>query len=163
MLSLRTTLLAIGGVGFAYGIFRFYRTQALILQDITFKVKKVDVIESSYQNVKLLITLSVINPSEINFTITGYDLDVLVNGAKVSEVNNSKLNERVEGMGQNSRVQFYATFSPQQILETDLIVGVLSNLANTNIRVIGKVGISKFGFPFPDYPLDLSLKLQDFI
>ena len=153
----------IGVGGFAFGVYSFYKRQIDILKDLSFNVASVKIVDSSFQETKLLITLNVVNRSEINFTITGYKLSVLVNEQPVSVVNNKRLNEKVKGLGQLSKINFYATFSPEQVLGSDFLTAILNSLGNTDIRIKGDVATKKWGLPLPKYPLDLSLKLKDFI
>ena len=79
----------IGVGGFAYGVYSYYTRQIKILQNLSFAVKKVKIIEATLDRTKLQITLQVINRSEINFTIVCYDLAISVNGEPISVVKNT--------------------------------------------------------------------------
>jgi LEA14-like dessication related protein len=164
-MKLRTGLLLIGGGSIALGLFKYFQQQRRLLEAIGYKVVGIDIVESSFQNVKLLITLKLTNNSEIDFTIGGYTLNVFVNGVAVSKVVNATIDEKVKGKGQSKGIKFYADFSPQQLLQGDLITDILTsgNIGNTDIAVKGIFTIKKYGFKLTDYPVDISLKLEDFV
>ena len=153
----------IGVGGFAFGLYSFYNRQIAILQNLEFDVANVQIKDTDWTGTKLLITLNVINRSEIDFTLTGYDLVIMVNGEQVSKVSNKNLNEKVKDLGQLSKINFYATINPEQLFTTDIIENVLGNFGETDIRISGKVGIRKWGINLPEYTLDLPFKLKDFI
>jgi hypothetical protein len=163
MFGIRRTLMLVGIGGFAYGVYNFYDRQFKILQNLCFNVGNVQIIQSSYSEVKLLITLNVVNKSEISFKITGYTLNVSINEQAVGLVRNQTLNEQVRGLGENSKIDFYAIFSPQQLLGTDLLGSVLGDIANTNIKVVGRISLSKWGIPISDYPISETINLQEMI
>lgn len=164
-MKLRQGLLLIGGGAIAFGLIKYFQQQKQLLKAIGYKVVRVQFAESSLQNVKLLITLKLTNNSDISFTIGGYTLNVFVNDEPVSRVVNVKFDEKVSGFGQSKGIQFYADFSPQQLLQGDLITDILTsgNIGNTDIAVKGVFTIKKYGFKLSDYPVDIALKLEDFV
>jgi len=164
-MKLRQGLLLIGGGAIAFGLIKYFQQQKQLLQAIGYKVVRVQFAESSLQNVKLLITLKLTNNSDISFTIGGYTLNVFVNDEPVSRVVNVKFDEKVSGFDQSKDIEFYADFSPQQLLQGDLITDILTsgNIGNTDIAVKGVFTIKKYGFKLYDYPVDIALKLEDFV
>ena len=164
-MKLRQGLLLIGGGAIAFGLIKYFQQQKQLLEAIGYKVVKVQFAESSFQNVKLLITLKLTNNSDISFTIGGYTLNVFVNEEPVSRVVNVKFDEKVSGFGQSKDIEFYADFSPQQLLQGNVITDILTsgNIGNTDIAVKGIFTIKKYGFKLSDYPVDIALKLEDFV
>ena len=158
---MRKALIFLGVSGLAFGIYKFYMAQVEILKQLAIRIGDVQVIEGGYQNVKLLIKAVITNNSEINFTLTGYDLELYVNDKKVSNITNSGLDERLEGFGNESQIDFYATFSPKQFFETDLLGGILNLFDRTNIRVVGTASVKKGIFKYNKYPVDISFQLAD--
>ena len=158
---MRNALIFLGVGGLAFGIYKFYMAQIEIMKQLSIKIKDVKIIEGNYQNVKLLIKTIITNNSEINFTLTGYDLDLYVNGKKVSKITNSNLEEKLEGFGNESAIDFYATFSPQQFFETDLLGGILNLFDRTDIQIVGTASVKKGLFKWNKYPVDISFQLSD--
>ena len=117
---MRKALIFLGVGGLAFGIYKFYMAQIEIMKKLSIKIADVKVLGGGYDEVELLIQSVITNNSEINFTLTGYDLDLYVNSKKVSKITNSNLQEKLEGFGNESQIDFNATFSPQQFFETDL-------------------------------------------
>ncbi len=158
---MRNALIFLGVSGLAYGIYKFYMAQVEILKKLSIKIADVQVLGGGYSEVNLLIKTIITNNSEINFTLTGYDLDLYVNGKKVSKITNSGLNEKLEGFGNESQIDFNATFSPQQFFETDLLGSVINLFDKTDIRIVGKANVKKGILGFTNYPIDVEFQLAD--
>jgi len=160
-------LLFIFGLGsLVLGSYYYYRKQLKLLADISFKVVGVKIVE--YSPFKLQINTEITNNSEISFTISGYDIDVIVNGKEIGQVKNSSLNQKLEGFGGKSQINFFTTFNPQ---ETGLLSGglssilsnVLDTLGDTTIKLKGRVSVKRGLFVYSNYPIDFTYKLEDFL
>ena len=164
-MKLRKGLLLLGGGAIALGLFKYFQQQRRLLNAIDYQVIRVQVVEATLQNVRLLITLKLTNNSEVQFTIGGYTLNVFVNNEPVSRVVNAKVDEKVVAFGQSKAIEFFADFSPQQLIDGNLIQSILTsgNIGNTDIAVKGIFTIKKYGIKISDYPVDISLKLDDFV
>ena len=158
---MRKALIFIGVGGLAFGIYKFYMAQLEILKQLSIKIGDVQVLGGGYSEVNLLIKTIITNNSEINFTLTGYDLDLYVNGKKVSKITNSGLNEKLEGFGSESAINFNATFSPQQFFETDILGSVINLFDKTDIKIVGKASVKKGVLGFANYPIDVEFQLAD--
>jgi hypothetical protein len=162
-MNLRKPLLFVGLGAVGIGLYAFYRTQRKLIEDITFEVKDIAIVDSSYQQIKLLVTLDLINKSEVGYTISGYKLGINIDGHSVSSVVQNKSNQKVSGTKERTEIKVVSTISPQQLLETDILPVLLGNIGNADIKIKGLVGIKKLGIHLMDYPVDISLKVTDFL
>jgi hypothetical protein len=81
----------------------------------------------------------------------------------VSSVVQNKSNQKVSGTKERTEIKVVSTISPQQLLETDILPVLLGNIGNADIKIKGLVGIKKLGIHLMDYPVDISLKVTDFL
>ena len=158
---MKKSLFIIGVGTLILGAYLYYRKQLEILLNFTYKIKKVEI--DNFSPLTLSITTEITNDSEISFFIIGYDIDVFVNGEYVALVKNSTLNQKLDGFGSKSQINFSTIISPKQSGVGSVLSSVLTDLYKTKIEFKGKVSVKKGLFTYANYPVDISWKLEEFL
>ncbi len=144
------------------GAYLYYRRQLEVLENFTYRVVGIKI--NSVAPLSLDISTEIVNNSEIEFTIKGYDIDVFVNNKKVAKVVNKNLDEKLSGYGSKSIINFTATLGTDDGGRVgNILSGALEVLADINIDFKGKVSVKRGIFEYSNYPVDINYKLQDFL
>ena len=146
---MRRVLFLIGLGTLGLGIYKFYLRQIEILEDFDWRITNMKVL-SLMPILKLQMTFNITNKSELTATIEGYDIDVLVNGRKVSNIRNADVSKELKGLG-------IGTGQFKQLLS-----GVLDDVKNSTITLKGHVDIKRGFISLPKYPVDIVYKLEEF-
>lgn len=145
------------------GVYRYYKRQAEVLEDFDYRITNIKIENLKWDNIKLLVSTLIHNKSDIGFTITGYDIEVFLDGKKIADVQNSNLAEQLKP-NSNSPINFYVMFSPQDIIGSGLQIGsILKNLKTTQLQMKGKVSLKKGLFGYSNYPVDILYTLDEFL
>jgi LEA14-like dessication related protein len=119
------TIAIAGGVGIiAYAIYRFYKLQIDFIKNIQYKVVNVKINKITKLLVSIDITMRVFNYSNIDATVKEMYLDLIVNGVKVGNVQESK-DIKIKASGQTD-VSFTFNINPALILTN---ITQIANLA----------------------------------
>jgi len=157
-------LVGLGTVGI--GLYKFYLRQYAILEDFDWRITNIKVI-SILPNLRVLMTYHITNNSEITATIEGYDVDVLVNGKKVSTIKNIDISKKLKGFGGETAFNFVADVKYKDLgIGTGgfkkLVSGVLDDVKNSTVTFKGHVDIKRGFISLPKYPVDIVYKLSEF-
>ncbi len=153
-------LLGVGSL--VAGAYFYYKRQLEVLENIKYKVVGIKI--QSLTPLTLNISAEVINDSEISFTITGYNIDIIVNGEKVANVVNSNLNQKLKGFGDKSIIDFTTTFrAKKEGGIKGVLSGVLDSIADTDLQMKGNISVKRGIFEYSNYPVDYTYKLADFL
>ena len=159
---MRKILFALGIGGLVYGTYRYYMLQSDILYYSKVKLADVKILKADHDNVLLNISLDVTNNSEFEFIIKKYDLAIFINNKKISNIQNSNLDERLKGDGATSRINFDVRFNPLQFGILDVFSQILKTLGQTIVSITGSLVVQK-GVLTIDIPMDLTYKLKEFV
>lgn len=145
-------LLIFGGIaGAVAGIVIYYKKQVALLEDFDYKVIGGRIDHIKEDDAVIYIKFRVFNKSKLQAIITNLNLDVLIDGTKVANVEEVK-DILVPAKGY-SDVEIKVAFNPKQIGQNilNLALGFLSKM-DSNIRLDGymtvKAGFIKTSVPF---------------
>lgn len=152
----------LGGLALtSVGAYAYYKKQIGILQDMTTKLSSVKILERGSTLFKAEIVMTITNGSEIPFTITGWNIDVLMNNEHVARIVNNTEKFKISANGGTSPVKFIVSFNPQTLGLLDIIASILQK-DKTRISFTGYVN-AKSGIFKTKVPIEESYKLGDFI
>lgn len=163
---MRRVLFLIGLGTLGLGIYKFYLRQVEILEDFDWRITNMKVL-SLMPILKLQMTFNITNKSELTATIEGYDIDILVNGRKVSSIRSADISKELKGFGGTTEFNFIADVQYADLgLGTgqfkQLLSGVLDDVKNSTITLRGHVDIKRGFISLPKYPVDIVYKLEEF-
>jgi len=163
---MRRLLFLVGLGTLGIGVYKFYLRQAAILEDFDWSIANIK-IDSILPNIKVFMTFNITNNSELTATIEGYDVDVLVNGVKVSTIKNMDISKKLKGFGGTTGFNFVADIKYSDLGVgtggfTELLSGVLDDVKNSTITFKGHVNIKRGFISLPKYPVDVVFKLSEF-
>jgi LEA14-like dessication related protein len=152
--------LLIGGITAAViGTALYYRRQFSVFYNFKYKVTSLQTISKSKDLLKLRATIEIDNPSQLQFTLSSYNFDVLLNRTnRVGKISNSDVNQTLMRNGKS-----YITFDIDILLKDinwvstgiDLLLGGKNSLLTLNGNLVVKSGILFFRVP-----LDLSYSFK---
>jgi LEA14-like dessication related protein len=152
--------LLIGGITAAViGTTLYYRRQFSVFYNFKYKVTSLQTISKSTDLLKLRATIEIDNPSQLQFTLSSYNFDVLLNRTnRVGKISNSDVNQTLMRNGKS-----YITFDIDILLKDinwistgiDLLLGGKNSLLTLSGNLVVKSGILFFRVP-----LDLSYSFK---
>jgi len=154
-------LLGVGGV--AYGLYSFYLKQIEILQNLSYSLKGIKLSDFSLSSTDVVLTLEVVNNSDISITISKYYFDVFVNNIFVGVIQSKNVNEQLKGLGGISTFNVKVRVKNSALIGGNLISGIRQNFKNATIRLKGVYGLKKGIINFKDLQVDETFKVKDFM
>lgn len=155
-------LLIASGVGIiGLAIYRYYKKQADLLANYTYKVVGLKVVSITTENIVLDITTRITNNSNVSATITEIYLDAYLNGENVANINEVK-DIFVKANG-SSDFSFRLAISPKLVLGN--IVNIVTLSAATKdlfLNLKGYVRV-KSGFLSVSLPFDYENNIKSLI
>jgi hypothetical protein len=126
------------------------------------------VTQISFKRINLKLIYQIINPGVLSAKLTGYDMDILLNGDKVGHISGSDViainSKKVNGGV--SELPLLVNFVPNDILDKGLKnIGLLIDKSQWSQVVIRIIGTFNFSSPplTGKIPLDISFSLSDVI
>lgn len=138
----------IGGVGLAIGGYAYYlKKQAEKLMSLEYRFQNIKFDNLGLSNIKIRADIVVTNPSDVKFTINGYNIDILFRGKKIANVQKSNISTTLIPNGV-ATLPIEVQLDPISVTENLLSV-LLSSLAlgeeqPKGIRYVGKIS-GRFG------------------
>ena len=154
-------LLGVGGV--AYGLYAFYLKQLEILENLTYKLKGIKFSGISLSSTDVILTLEVVNNSDISITISKYYFDVYVNNIFVGVIQNANVNQDLKGLGGISTFNVKVRVKNSALIGSNLISGLRENFKNATIRLKGVYGLKKGFIKIKDLEVNETFKVKDFM
>ena len=154
-------LLGVGGV--AYGLYAFYLKQLEILENLTYKLKGIKFSGISLSSTDVILTLEVVNNSDISITISKYYLDVYVNNIFIGVIQNANVNQDLKGLGGISTFNVKVRVKNSALIGSNLISGLRENFKNATIRLKGVYGLKKGFIKIKDLEVNETFKVKDFM
>lgn len=146
-----------------FGAYLYYKRQVNLLKNMSFSIQDVKILEKSPEKWKAQITLLVRNDSDIPFTLTGWNFDLLINNEQVSKITDNKKDISVGANGGVTPLTFVADFSPKQFGLLDIVAQLIDTGKNTNITLDGNVSVYSGLLMSNKSPVNITWKLQDFM
>tara|TARA_R110001606_G_scaffold157449_2_gene300510 strand:+ start:2698 stop:3180 length:483 start_codon:yes stop_codon:yes gene_type:complete len=154
-------LLGVGGV--AYGLYAFYLKQLEILENLTYKLKGIKFSGISLSSTDVILTLEVVNNSDISITISKYYFDVYVNNIFIGVIQNANVNQDLKGLGGISTFNVKVRVKNSALIGSNLISGLRENFKNATIRLKGVYGLKKGFIKIKDLEVNETFKVKDFM
>lgn len=138
----------IGGVGLAIGGYAYYlKKQAEKLTSLEYRFQNIKFDNLGLSNIKIRADIVITNPSDVKFTINGYNIDILFRGKKIANVQKSNISTTLIPNGV-ATLPIEVQLDPISVTENLLSV-LLSSLAlgeeqPKGIRYVGKIS-GRFG------------------
>ena len=150
--------LALTGVG----AYLHYKRQVNLLKKMSISVGNIKILEKSPELWKSQITLLVKNNSEISFTLTGWNFDILINNEQVSKISDTNQKLSVKPNGGTTPVTFIVDFNPKVFGLLDIVAQFLETRKNTKITIDGNVSIYSGLLMTTKSPVNFTFQLKDF-
>ena len=145
------------------GAYLYYRRQVNLLYNVSYSIGGFKILERNANIFKVEITMLVKNCSELPLTITGYNLDVLVNNEQVTKIVDSGKSQTLQPNGGVSPITFVASFNPKEYGLLDIIASLIDTGKGTNITIQGNVSLYSGLLISNKHSVELNFKLEDFI
>jgi LEA14-like dessication related protein len=155
-------LLVASGIGIiGYAIYRYYKKQADLLTNYTYKVVGINIGSITTENIVLDVTTRITNNSNVSATITEIYLDAYINGQNVANINEVK-DIFVKANG-DSDFTFRLSISPKLVLGNLVnIVTLSSAIKDLILNLDGYIKI-KSGFLSVSLPFKYQNNLKSLI
>ena len=156
------SLLILSGVGIiGIALYRYYRKQADLLENYTYKVIGLKVVSITTENLVFDVTTRITNNSNVSATITEIYLDAYVNGQNVANINEVK-DIFVKANG-SSDFTFRLNISPKMVFGNLInIVTLSTSTKDLFLNLDGYVKI-KSGFLSVSLPFQYENNLKSVI
>lgn len=156
------SLLVLSGIGIiGIAIYRYYRKQADLLQNYTYRVIGLKVVSITTENLIFDVTTRITNNSNVSATITEIYLDAYVNGQNVANINEVK-DIFVKANG-SSDFTFRLNISPKLVFGNIVnIVTLSTNTKDLFLNLDGYVKI-KSGFLSVSLPFEYQNNIKSLI
>jgi len=145
------------------GTYVYYRQQVKLLMAMKYSLNNIVVLEKNKDKIVLQITLNVKNDSEIDFTLSGWQFNVLINGEEISRITDTNKNITINAYGGVSQIAFNVAFNPSKFGLLDLLASVISTGKSTLISINGNISIFSGFLSTKKSPINITKKLKDFI
>ena len=153
-----------GGVAILVGFFYYLKNNAMKLMDMTYRFQNFKIKNASLSNVEVSSEVVLTNPSQLSFTITGYDINVQFQGVNVANLNRGDSNIPIAS-NSSVTIPFEVKFDPRQVgtsllpLFLDVFVNKTSN-EKMKLRYLGTIS-AKYGvLGISNIPIDYTYELN---
>lgn len=155
-------IIGLGVVGVASYTIAYFLRQAQLLQNISTNFKGVKTNNVSANNVSLTVTEEIVNVSDINFTITGVDIDIYANGVNTAKALMVDDTVDVPAKGSGLLVLDIEIDPSDALKAIGKAVSVL-NLSGMSFRLLGSCNVKSGGLMFNNIPIDTSFTLASIL
>ncbi len=145
------------------GAYLYYRRQVDLLYAMSYSIAGVEMLERNPDLWKAKITMNVKNCSEIPFTLTGWNFDILVNNEQVSKITDNKQKVSVGANGGVTPLSFIVEFNPKNYGLLDILATLIDTGKGTQITIQGNVSVYSGLFITTKSPVDFTYTFEDFI
>jgi LEA14-like dessication related protein len=138
----------VGGIGLAIGGYAYFlKKQADKLTSLQYRFQNIKFTNFGLSNIKIKADIVINNPSNVTFTINGYNLDILFKGKKIANIQKSNISTTLVPNGVATlpiEVQLNPVSVTENLLSVLLSAITLGNEQPKGIRFVGKVS-GRFG------------------
>jgi len=160
----KITLAVVGGIAVLLGVFYYLKKNAMKLMDMTYRFQNFKLKRATLTNVEVTSEVVLTNPSELSFTITGYDVNVQFQGVNVVRLQRSDSNIPIPS-NSSVTIPFDVQFDPRKVgasllpLFLDVFVNKTSD-TKFKLRYIGTIS-AKYGVVgISNIPIDYTYELN---
>jgi len=153
-----------GGVAILVGFFYYLKINAVKLMDMTYRFQNFKLKNASLTNVEVEAEVVLTNPSQLSFTISGYDVSVQFQGVNVANINRSNANIPIAS-NSSVKIPFDVQFDPRKVgssllpLFLDVFLNKTSN-EKLLLRYVGTIS-AKFGvLGISNIPIDYTYEMN---
>ena len=160
----KIALAVAGGVAILVGFFYYLKNNAMKLMDMTYRFQNFKMKTASLSNVEVGAEVVLTNPSELSFTITGYDINVQFQGVNVANLKRSDSNIPIAS-NSSITIPFDVKFDPRQVGSSllPLFLDVFVNKSSSEkmkLRYLGTIS-AKYGvLGISNIPIDYTYELN---
>jgi LEA14-like dessication related protein len=146
--KVKITLAIAGGVAVLLGVFYYFKKNAMKLMEMTYRFQNFKLKRATLSNMEVTSEVVLTNPSQLSFTITGYDVNVQFQGVNVVRLQKSDSNIPIPS-NSSVTIPFDVQFDPRQVgasllpLFLDVFVNKTSS-EKLKLRYIGTIS-AKYG------------------
>lgn len=151
----------VGVLGLGYALFRYLKTQSLLLQDYTYKIVGVKIKKVSKNELTFDLVIRFFSKSDVEATVNNLYLDIFVEGTNVGFI--SETNSFVIPAKGNSDIPLEFSFNPQLVFKSALGL-ILTGVQKKDIAfgIKGKANI-KSGFISTTIPIEYNSTVKAYI
>jgi len=160
----KITLAVVGGIAVLLGVFYYLKKNAMKLMEMTYRFQNFKLKRATLTNVEVTSEVVLTNPSELSFTITGYDVNVQFQGVNVVRLQRSDSNIPIPS-NSSVTIPFDVQFDPRKVgasllpLFLDVFVNKTSD-TKFKLRYIGTIS-AKYGVVgISNIPIDYTYELN---
>jgi LEA14-like dessication related protein len=160
----KITLAIAGGVAILIGVFYYLKKNAMKLMEMTYRFQNFKLKKATLSNVEVTSEVVLTNPSQLAFTITGYDVNVQFQGVNVVRLQRSDSNIPIPS-NSSVTIPFDVQFDPRQVgasllpLFLDVFVNKTSD-TKFKLRYIGTIS-AKYGVVgISNIPIDYTYEMN---
>lgn len=160
----KTALAVAGVIALLVGIGYYLKKNALMLMNMTYRFQNFRVKRISLSNVDISSEVVLTNPSQLSFTITGYDINVQFQGTNVVRLQKSESNIPIPSSS-SITIPLEVQFDPRAVASSvlPLLLDVFINKTTDekfNLRYIGTIS-AKYGIVgISNIPIDYTYQLN---
>lgn len=114
-----TKILVIGAVVVAmiYGIYQYAKKNTAKLAEMTYRFQNFKVLNVSFRDFSSSIEVVLTNPSNIGFTVTGYDINVQIQGTSLLNIKDDSVNITIPS-NESVAIPLAIQFDPRKLSAT---------------------------------------------
>lgn len=160
----KITLAIAGGVALLVAIGYYLKKNAMKLLEMTYRFQNFKLKKATLSNVEVTSEVVLTNPSQLEFTITGYDINVQFQGVNVVRLQRSDSNVPIPS-NSSVTIPFDVQFDPRQVGSSllPLFLDVFVNKTSSEkfkLRYIGTIS-AKYGVVgLSNIPIDYTYELN---
>jgi len=162
--KVKIALVSAGIIGLALWYFKYLKTNAMKLMDMTYRFQNFKMKNASLNNVEVEAEVVLTNPSQLSFTITGYDINVQFQGVNVANLKRDNTNIPIDS-NSSIAIPFNVKFDPRQVgssllpLFLDVFVNKTSE-QKFKLRYLGTIS-AKYGIiGITNIPIDYTYEIN---
>ena len=158
--------LAVGGlIAVGIGVYSYLKRNAMKLMEMTYRFQNFKIKTATLSNIEVGAEVVLTNPSKLSFTITGYDINVQVQGVNVANLKRDNSNIPIPS-NSSITIPFDAKFNPSQVGSTllplflDVFINNKGVAEKLKMRYIGTLS-AKYGVVgITNIPIDYTYDLN---
>ena len=144
----KITLAIAGGVAVLLGVFYYLKNNAMKLMEMTYRFQNFKIKRATLSNVEVTSEVVLTNPSQLSFTITGYDVNVQFQDVNVVRLQKNDSNIPIPS-NSSVTIPFDVQFDPRKVGSSllPLFLDVFVNKTSAEkfkLRYIGTIS-AKYG------------------
>jgi LEA14-like dessication related protein len=162
--KVKITLAIASGVAVLLGVFYYLKKNAMKLMEMTYRFQNFKLKKATLSNVEVTSEVVLTNPSQLSFTITGYDINVQFQGVNVVRLQKSDSNIPIPS-NSSVTIPFDVQFDPRKVgssllpLFLDVFINKTSN-DKLKLRYVGTIS-AKYGIVgISNIPIDYTYEMN---